>query len=109
VGRKPVSARPDSRHRAASRRRHRATRATDTHARRARILPERHRPRVLATSMPRSVPTSLVDGQVAGTWERVGGQVVTTPFGQLTGAAAAEVRAEAERFAAFCAEADAGR
>jgi hypothetical protein len=79
------------------------------HARRAGVLPERHRPRVFATSMPQSVPTFLVDGQVAGTWERVGGQVVTTPFEQLTDAAAEEVRVEAERLAAFCAEADAGR
>ena len=36
-------------------------------------------PRVFATSMPRSVPTFLVDGQVAGTWAYAGGQVVTTP------------------------------
>ena len=31
------------------------------------------RPRVFATSMPRSVPTFLVDGQVAGTWAYAGG------------------------------------
>lgn len=38
------------------------------HARRTQLLPEPYRPHVFATSMPRSVPTFLVDGQVAGTW-----------------------------------------
>ena len=53
------------------------------HARRAQVLPEAYRPRVFATSMPRSVPTFLVDGQVAGTWSYAGGQVVTSPFHDL--------------------------
>jgi hypothetical protein len=43
------------------------------HARRTLLLPEEYRPRVFATSMPRSVPTFLVDGQVAGTWSYGGG------------------------------------
>ena len=55
------------------------------HARRTQLLPEAYRPRVFATTMPRSVPTFLVDGQVAGTWTYAGGQVVTTPFCDLTG------------------------
>ena len=55
------------------------------HARRTQLLPEAYRPRVFATTMPRSVPTFLVDGQVAGTWAYAGGQVVTTPFCDLTG------------------------
>ena len=35
---------------------------------RTQLLPEALRSRVFATSIPRSVPTFLVDGQVAGTW-----------------------------------------
>ena len=38
------------------------------HARRTQILPERFRPMVFDTKTPHSVPTFLVDGQVAGTW-----------------------------------------
>jgi len=71
------------------------------HARRAQVLPEAYRPRVFATSMPRSVPTFLVDGQVAGTWSYAGGQVVTSPFHDLPTAARRAVEVEAERLAAF--------
>ena len=71
------------------------------HARRTQLLPEPYRRRVFATSMPRSVPTFLVDGQVAGTWTYTGGQVVTTPFHDLPAATCRAVRAEAERLAAF--------
>jgi hypothetical protein len=38
------------------------------HARRTGILPERYRSRVFSTKNPPSVPTFLVDGEVAGTW-----------------------------------------
>jgi len=38
------------------------------HARRTQILPERYRPRIFNTKTPHSLPTFLVDGQVAGTW-----------------------------------------
>ena len=38
------------------------------HARRTQILPEPLRPAVFNTKTPHSVPTFLVDGQVAGTW-----------------------------------------
>ena len=71
------------------------------HARRTQLLPEALRPRVFATSMPRSVPTFLVDGQVAGTWSYDGGQVVTAPFHDLPTAARRAVEEEAERLTVF--------
>ncbi len=71
------------------------------HARRTQLLPEALRPRVFATSMPRSVPTFLVDGQVAGTWSSVGGQVVTVPFHDLPTVARRAVEEEAERLTVF--------
>ena len=76
------------------------------HARRTQLLPEAYRPRVFATSMPRSVPTFLVDGQVAGTWAYADGQVVTSPFHDLPAADRRAVEAEAERLAAFHAAPD---
>ena len=76
------------------------------HARRTQLLPEAYRSRVFATSMPRSVPTFLVDGQAAGTWAYTGGQVVTSPFHDLSGADRRAVDAEAERLAAFHAAPD---
>jgi Winged helix DNA-binding domain len=76
------------------------------HARRTQVLPEAYRPRVFATSMPRSVPTFLVDGQVAGTWAYAGGQVATNPFHDLPAADRRAVDAEAERLAAFHAAPD---
>ena len=72
-----------------------------THARRARILPERFRPRVFATSMPQSVPTFLVDGQVAGTWRHRDGAVRWEAFEALTPSAARAVDEEAERLTAW--------
>jgi hypothetical protein len=71
------------------------------HARRAQILPEEHRPRVFARNMPQSVPTFLVDGQVAGTWRYVEGEVRCEPFQPLTRDVAREVESEAARLAAF--------
>jgi hypothetical protein len=71
------------------------------HRRRARILPEEHRSRIFTTKMPQSVGTFLVDGAVAGTWRHDGGRVVVEPFGALARTAAREVRAEADRLAAF--------
>jgi hypothetical protein len=68
------------------------------HARRAQILPEAYRPRVFATSMPQSVPTFLVDGQVAGTWRYTDGRVRWEAFDEVR--ARAEVDAEAERLGA---------
>ncbi len=71
------------------------------HARRGQILPEHYRPRVFATSMPQSVPTFLVDGQVAGTWRYLDGQVTCQSFHELDPASRAALDAEAERLAAF--------
>ena len=76
------------------------------HARRTQLLPEAYRPRVFATSMPRSVPTFLVDGQVAGTWAYADGRVATSPFHDLPAADRRAVEAEAERLAAFHAAPD---
>lgn len=50
------------------------------HARRTQILPERFRPNVFDVKTPHSVPTFLIDGQVAGTWKHEGGRVVVSPF-----------------------------
>lgn len=71
------------------------------HARRTQLLPEALRPRVFATSTPRSVPTFLVDGQVAGTWSYNGEQVVAVPFHDLTTAARRAVDEESERLTVF--------
>jgi hypothetical protein len=71
------------------------------HARRAQILPERHRPRVFATSIPQSVPTFLLDGQVAGSWRYVDGEVRCEPFDGLSRTERDELAAEAERLAVF--------
>jgi len=71
------------------------------HARRTQVLPEAYRSRVFATTMPRSVPTFLVDGQAAGTWRYGGGRVVTTPFHDLAATAQRALDAEAQRLAAF--------
>lgn len=71
------------------------------HARRGQILPEAYRPRVFATSMPQSVPTFLVDGQVAGTWRYSDGAVRCEPFHELPTAHAKEVAVEAERLGEF--------
>ncbi|MGD9527539.1 winged helix DNA-binding domain-containing protein [Pseudonocardia sp.] len=69
------------------------------HARRAQVLPEAYRSRVFATTMPQSVPTFLVDGQVAGTWRHTGGRIELSPFHDLPRAARQELDAEAERLA----------
>lgn len=71
------------------------------HARRAQLLAEADRGRVFATSMPQSVPTFLVDGQVAGTWRHVEGRVELSPFRELPAAARREADAEAQRLAAW--------
>ncbi len=71
------------------------------HARRAQILPERHRPRVFDVKTPHSVNTFLVDGAVAGTWRYEQGRIALDPFERLDRAARREVDEEAERLAAF--------
>jgi hypothetical protein len=71
------------------------------HARRTQILPEQYRARVFNTRTPHSVPTFLVDGQVAGTWRYEKGRVQLTPFHKLPRATTKELNEEAERLAAF--------
>jgi hypothetical protein len=66
------------------------------HVRRARILDERHRPVVFSTKTPQSVPTFLVDGTVAGTWQHKGGRIETSPFEPLDRSSARAVRDEAD-------------
>jgi hypothetical protein len=53
------------------------------HARHARILPEQYRDQIFNIKMPQSVPTFLVDGSVAGTWQAKGGRVVVEAFEPL--------------------------
>ncbi len=71
------------------------------HARRTGILPEAYRPLVFNTKTPHSVPTFLVDGEVAGTWRYDRGRVALAPFGDLAPAVEAALHDEAERLAAF--------
>jgi hypothetical protein len=71
------------------------------HARRTGILPERYRPLVFSTKIPPSVPTFLVEGEVAGTWRYEDGRVRLTPFDRIDRATRRELREEAERLAAF--------
>ncbi len=69
------------------------------HARRTEILPEAYRSLVFSTRTPHSIPTFLVDGQVAGTWkvERAGSKATLNyvPFERLPAAADQDVREEA--------------
>ena len=65
------------------------------------ILPEHHRPRVFNTKTPHSVPTFLVDGQVAGTWRFEAGRVRVEPFDRLPRTARVVLDDEAERLRAF--------
>ena len=65
------------------------------------ILPEHHRPRVFNTKTPHSVPTFLVDGQVAGTWRVEAGRLRVEPFHRLPRAVRVALDDEAERLRAF--------
>jgi hypothetical protein len=69
------------------------------HARRTGILPEDHRSKVFNATTPQSVPTFLVDGQVAGTWRFEKGRVRLEPFGHLSAAVRKELGREAEGLA----------
>ena len=71
------------------------------HERETQILPDHHRPRVFNTKTPHSVPTFLVDGQVAGTWRFDGGRVRVEPFERLPRSVRAAIDDEAERLRAF--------
>jgi hypothetical protein len=71
------------------------------HCRRAQILPEELRPRVFNTKTPQSVPTFLLEGQVAGTWRYDKGRVRLEPFRRLAKAERRALDSEAERLAEF--------
>jgi len=71
------------------------------HARRAGILPEQHRPKIFHVRNPHSSAVFLVDGAVAGTWKHRDGQVELEPFEPLARATRHELRAQADRLAAF--------
>lgn len=71
------------------------------HCRRTQILPERHRPRIFRTTLPRSVGTFLVDGAVAGTWRLDDGDVQTEPFEPLPRGVARAIADEAGALARF--------
>jgi Winged helix DNA-binding domain len=71
------------------------------HCRRAQVLPEELRPRVFNTKTPQSVPTFLLDGQVAGSWRYDKGKVRLEPFRKLAKAERRALGAEAERLAEF--------
>ena len=71
------------------------------HAARARIVPATYRSRVFATTMPRSTPTFLVDGRVAGTWSHRDGRIVWEPFAELAPRDRRAVGEEAGRLAAW--------
>jgi Winged helix DNA-binding domain len=71
------------------------------HARRTQILPEQLRPRIFSTKTPHSVPTFLVDGQVAGTWRMERGAIRLAPFERLPRETRRELGEEAERLLAF--------
>ena len=71
------------------------------HARRTQILPERFRSRIFGTKTPQSVPTFLVDGQVAGTWRLADGRVHFEAFERLDRGTRRDVTVEAERLQAF--------
>jgi hypothetical protein len=71
------------------------------HARRSEILPEQFRPLVFNTKTPHSVPTFLVDGQVAGTWRYDKGAVELRVFEPLPGRLQRKIDSEASRLRAF--------
>lgn len=71
------------------------------HARRTQILPEAFRPKVFHTKTPHSIPTFLVDGQVAGGWRYEDGSISLTVFRTLTRGERRAVEDEAERVTAF--------
>jgi Winged helix DNA-binding domain len=71
------------------------------HERATQVLPEHLRPRVFNTKTPHSVPTFLVDGQVAGTWRFADDRIRIEPFERLPREARKALDDEAERLRAF--------
>ncbi len=71
------------------------------HARRTQILPEEYRTRIFNSKNPQSVPTFLVDGQVAGSWRYEDSRIHLDPFVPLPPRVRRELADEAERLTAF--------
>jgi len=71
------------------------------HARRTLILPEEYRPLVFHTKNPQSLPTFLVDGQVAGSWKHQAGKIVLDPFGPIARSVRRDLEEEAAALAIF--------
>jgi hypothetical protein len=71
------------------------------HARRTQVLPEPYRPKVFNTKTPHSVPTFLVDGQVAGTWRYEKGRVTVEPFEPIPRVIRRELDDEVKALTAF--------
>jgi len=70
-------------------------------ARRTRILPEEHRPRIFNIKTPHSLCAFLVDGAVAGSWRFDGERVVLDPFEKLSVRVRRDVEDEAGRLAVW--------
>jgi Winged helix DNA-binding domain len=71
------------------------------HARRTQVLPERYRDLVFNTRTPHSMPTFLVDGEVAGSWTHDRGRIRLDPFEPLPRAVRRELEDESRSLAAF--------
>jgi Winged helix DNA-binding domain len=71
------------------------------HARRTGILPEQYRKIIFHVRKPQSMPTFLVDGQVAGAWRYDDGRVLLEPFERIARETRRQLEEEAERLAAF--------
>jgi DNA glycosylase AlkZ-like len=70
-----------------------------THARRAGVMPEKHRSKVFNPKYPQSTPTFMVDGRVAGSWKFEKGKVKLHQFEKLDAGAKRELRQEGDRLA----------
>lgn len=71
------------------------------HARRSEVLPEEYRPLIFNTKTPHSLPTFLIDGQVAGTWRHEAGRIRIDPFADLSPVDRRAVDEEAGQLADF--------
>jgi len=67
------------------------------HARRSLVLREEDRPRIFSTKTPQSLPTFLVDGQVAGTWKHEAGRVTLDEWRPIAKSFQSELRVETEQ------------
>ena len=73
-------------------------------SRRAQILPDEYRGRIVIPRQPQWISTFTVDGAVAGTWRFRDGKVEVEPFAPLPRVAKREVEEEAAALAAFQAD-----